>query len=213
VRVSLVSFREQVADALGELSSEMRRVMDWLEHDRPRYWKTQTRRAMDVEHEAKQALHRCLMFPIADERPSCYEERNELKKAQAHLKYCQDKIDRVRHWQSSFQHELFEYDGRISQLVRLVEVEIPKSIAVLEKVLRHLEEYQSVRVVNPRSAYDDVAMARAIWTEAEAGVKQSVADEGESSSGERDSADTAESGTIANDDPPSAAAAASNARQ
>jgi len=118
---ALMSFAEQVSDALTELSAEMRRMQDWLEHDRPRHWKSQIRRAGDQAHEAQQALHRCLMFPIANERPSCTEERTALKKAQARLAYCQDKEDKVRRWQQTVRHELFEYEGRMSQLVRLIE--------------------------------------------------------------------------------------------
>ena len=80
--------------------------------------RTRSALAHDQVHEAQQALHRCLMFPIANERPSCYEERAALKKAQARLAYCEEKVERVRHWQRTVQHELFEYEGRISQLVR-----------------------------------------------------------------------------------------------
>ena len=91
--------------------------------------------AHDQVHEAQQALHRCLMFPIADERPSCYEERAALKKAQARLAYCEEKEERVRHWQRTVQHELFEYEGRISQLVRTVEVDVPQAMGVLHKIV------------------------------------------------------------------------------
>ena len=35
VRLALVSFIDHVSDALTELSAEMRRVQEWLEHDRP----------------------------------------------------------------------------------------------------------------------------------------------------------------------------------
>jgi len=163
VHRALASFVDQVRDALTELDTEMRRVAQWLEHDRPRYWKTQIRMATDQAHEAQQSLHRCLMFPIADERPSCYEERAALKKAQAWLAYCQEKGERVRHWQRTLQHELFEYEGRISQLVRVVEIDVPQAIGVLHKLLRHLEEYQSLRARNPRAAYNDLAVAQEIW--------------------------------------------------
>jgi hypothetical protein len=163
VRGSLSVFADQVSDALTELEGEMRRVLEWLEHDRPRHWKTQVRIAHDQVHEAQQALHRCLMFPVAGERPSCYEERAALKKAQARLVYCEKKLDGVRHWQRAVQHELFEYEGRISQLVRAVEVDVPQAIGVLTKVLRHLEDYQSLRAGEPRSTYDAVAVANEIW--------------------------------------------------
>ncbi len=183
--MAMMSFAVQVGDALTDLSAEMRRMQEWLDHDRPRHWKDQIRRAGDAAHEAQQALHRCLMFPIANERPSCTEERMALKKAKARLEYCEEKQKRVRHWQQTMRHELFEYEGRISQLVRLVEVEVPQAIGVLNKILRNLEEYHAVRARDPRAAYDDVAMARAIWDEdaeskegdAEDGTAASTADE------------------------------------
>lgn len=178
VRRAMLLFDEQVADALTELSAEMRRMLDWLEHDRPRYWKTQVRKAHDQVHEAQQALHRCLMFPIAGERPSCYEERMELKKAQARLAYCEQKEERVRHWQRAVQHELFEYEGRISQLVRLVEVDMPQALGVLTQIVRRLEEYQSSRTGHPRGAYNDVSFARELWPDGDAGETAPAAGQG-----------------------------------
>jgi exonuclease VII large subunit len=166
VRNALATFIAQVADSLTELNGEMRRVKEWLEHDRPRYWRNQVRIATEQAHEAQQALHRCLMFPITNERPSCYEEREALKKAKARLVYCQEKQERLQHWQRSLQHELFEYEGRISQLVRMVDVEAPHAIGVLHKIVRHLEDYHSVRSVDPRAAYDE--LARQIWPEDDA---------------------------------------------
>ena len=162
VRTALVRFVDQVTDALTGLDLEMRRVTEWLEHDRPKHWRTQTRLAADQVHEAQAALHRCLMYPIADERPSCTEERAALKKARARLAYCEAKQERVRHWMHSVRHELFEYEGRISQLVRLVEIEAPEAIGVLNKILRRLEEYRSIGV-GGTSALSDVALAAELW--------------------------------------------------
>ncbi len=73
-------------------------------------------------------------------------------------------MERVRHWQQTMRHELFEYEGRMSQLVKLVEIEVPQAIGVLNRIVRNLEEYHAVRAADPRSSYDDVAMAKAIWT-------------------------------------------------
>jgi hypothetical protein len=65
------------------------------------------------------------------------------------------------------QHELFEYEGRISQLVRLVEIDMPQSLAVLTKIVRHLEDYQSLRAGNPRASYDSVSLAKDLWPDGE----------------------------------------------
>jgi hypothetical protein len=195
VRVALMKFVEQVSDALTELSAEMRRMQEWLDHDRPRYWKSQMRHSVDMVHEAQQALHRCLMFPIANERPTCTEERAALKKAQARQAYCEEKADRVRHWQKTLRHELFEYEGRISQLVRLVEVEAPQAIGVLNRILRSLEEYQAVRARDPRATYDDVAMARTIWEEEPAGGETAGGEAASAAGDQREDASEAPNAT------------------
>jgi hypothetical protein len=166
VRRSLLSFLEQVDEAVTTLDLEMRHVLEWVEHDRPRHWKTQIRLAFDELNEAQAALHRCLMFPkTVNERPACYEERQAVKKAQARLDYCQRKADRVRHWKRALPHEVSEYQGRMSRLKRLVEFEIPQAVAVLEKILRHLEAYSAIHVGPAQSAYNDVALVGEIWPE------------------------------------------------
>jgi hypothetical protein len=184
LRAALASFIGQIEDALTELDSEMRRMLEWLEHDRPKHWKLQLRLAADDVHAAKQALHRCLMFPIADEKPSCSEERAALQWAQARQAYCEEKVERVRHWQRTMEHELFDYRGRISQLVRLVDVEVPQATGVLRKIVRRLEEYQSVRAAEPQAAYNDLALVQEIWP---ADIdSQNDADEGASSDSSND---------------------------
>ena len=145
VKAALAFFKDQVDQALSTNDIEMRRVLDWLEHDRPRYWKTRVRDANDAVTAAKAALTRCLMYPINDERPSCYEERAELKKADVQRVYCEEKAERLRHWIREVRHELFEYEGRISQLVELVDTDVPAAMGVLDKLMTRLEEYQSIR--------------------------------------------------------------------
>jgi hypothetical protein len=144
-RAALASFRDELEQALAMIDIEMRRVLDWLEHDRPRFWRAQVRRAMDEVTAARAALHRCLMYPIADERPSCHEERAALERAEARLAYCQAKEERLKHWTREVRHEMFEYDGRISQLVELVESDVPQAIGILNKLLARLHEYQAIR--------------------------------------------------------------------
>jgi len=146
VRAALASLREQLEQAVDMVDIEMRRVLDWLEHDRPGYWRRQLRDANDGVTEARAALHRCLMYPINDERPSCYEERADLKKAEAHLRYCDEKSERLRHWIREVRHEMFEYEGRISQLNEIIEFDVPRAIAILDRLLVNLQEYQSIPV-------------------------------------------------------------------
>jgi exonuclease VII large subunit len=164
-KAALASFADQVEQALATIDVEARRMLDWLQHDRPRYWRNQIRLANDAVVEARAGLERCLMYPINDERPSCREERAALKRAQARLAYCEEKAERLNHWRRELQHEMFQYEGRISQLVRVVEIDVPQAIDLLRKLLERLEEYQAVRVASRGPAYDAVALASQLWPE------------------------------------------------
>lgn len=144
VHGALVVFRDDLDQAISTIDVEMRRVLDWLEHDRPRYWKKAVREARDGVTEAQQALHRCLMYPINEERPSCTEERADLKKAQARLEYCDAKSERLRHWIREVRHEMSEYQGRIRQLKDVVEIDAPQAMSILDRLIERINEYQAI---------------------------------------------------------------------
>jgi hypothetical protein len=174
VRAALLMFAERTSDAIASLELEMQRVVEWVEHDRPRHWKNQHRIASDDLTAAKAALNRCLMFPkTVSDRPACHEERQAVKKAQARLEYCERKAERVRHWKRVLPHEILEYKGRVSRLKRLVEIDVPRAIGILNTLLRRLEEYNAVRVEPAAQSYSDVAMVRELWPEQ--GVTENVA--------------------------------------
>lgn len=143
VRDELVRFKHRATDGVDELAGEIRRVIDWVEHDRPAYWKMRVRKAYDGVGEAKNNLHRCLMYPVNDETPSCAEEKAELKKAQARQRYCEEKQQLVREWASKLRHELHEYGGRMGKLKTLIEADTPRTIALMERQTEALERYLS----------------------------------------------------------------------
>lgn len=145
LRLALVKFQERVQNALDTLDGELHRTSNWVEHDRPAYWKQQTHDAEDAVHAAKLDLERCLMMTVAGERPACREQKAALVAAKARRAYCQEKSEAVRRWQRNFRHEQFEYDGRIGQLRRLLELGVPKSAVLLKTILRRLDEYQIER--------------------------------------------------------------------
>jgi hypothetical protein len=144
VRAAMLVFQDELDQALTAIDVEVRHVLDWLEHDRPRYWKVKVREAGDAVTEARAALHRCLMYPINDERPSCYEERAELEKAESRLAYCLEKSERLQHWKREVRHEKYEYQGRISQLKDVVGIDVPQAVVILDRLMKRIEEYQSI---------------------------------------------------------------------
>ncbi len=150
-RASLAEFEQRVRSALDTLSSELNRATDWLDHACPRYWQQQEKDAADAVHQAKLDLERCLIFPIAGEKPSCREERAVLKTAQQRWEYCREKRDLVRHWRGVLQHEQYEYEGRLGHLRRLLETDLPAARAKLSLIIRRIEGYTIER---PPESYE-----------------------------------------------------------
>ena len=94
LRLALVRFRERVQSALDTLDAEIHRTSNWVEHDRPAYWKQETHNAEDAVHQAKLDLERCLMMTVAGERPACREQKAALDAAKIRRAYCQEKTTR-----------------------------------------------------------------------------------------------------------------------
>ena len=144
-RGALTRFEQRAQNAIDTLAAEVRRGVDWLEHDCPAHWKKQIKISEDAIHQAKLELERCLMFPVAGERPACREQRATLKKTQARLEYCREKRERVKHWTRQLQHEQFEYEGRLGQLRRMLEADLPAARGKLQSIVRRLDEYKIER--------------------------------------------------------------------
>ncbi|TWT43287.1 hypothetical protein [Botrimarina hoheduenensis] len=141
VREEVQRFGLRVSDGLIELEAEIRRVIDWVEHDRPGYWKERTRRAYDEVGTAKAELHRCLMYPINDEQPSCAEQRAALKRAEGKLAYCREKQELVSRLAHKLRHELHEYQGRTAALREAIDIDTPRTAASLARMVEVLESY------------------------------------------------------------------------
>lgn len=151
--LAMAKFQERVQSALDSLEGDLRRTDNWIDHDRPPHWRGQIHDAESAVHDAKLDLERCLlMTTVAGQRPACREQKAALEQAKARLEYCREKSDLVKKWQRSFRHDATEFKGRIGQLRRLVEQDVPTARAVLAKLLRRLDEYQLERPPDAWSA-------------------------------------------------------------
>src|SRR4051812_19107517 len=97
-KAALVRFEEEACIAMAALRQEIVRALDWLEHDRPIYWKEQVRRSFDAVAKARTDLDACRRRTVADHRPACIEEQLALRKAQERLKTAEEKVELVRRW-------------------------------------------------------------------------------------------------------------------
>ena len=140
-KVRIIEFKDKIEDALTMLEQEILRAIDWLERDRPYYWDNQIRSAYDVIGEARANYETCRTRVVAGHRSMCLEEKKALEAAKRRLKVCQDKLEISKKWFINVRHEADEFRGRISQLRRCIDDDIPKTIALLEQMILALEAY------------------------------------------------------------------------
>jgi hypothetical protein len=161
LRAALLAFLQGSGDALAAAQLELSRAVEWIEHDRPKFWETQLRKSFDAVAEARSALERKRIVKVGGETPSAHDEQVALEKAKRRLRHCEEMQDVVRKWQAAIQHEIKEFTARLGQLNGWLETDGPRAIAALERMLTALESYVSMAPpTDPHAATAVASMAR-----------------------------------------------------
>jgi hypothetical protein len=141
---AVLQFQSEARMCLTAMDSQLRQVQQWLERDRPSFWRHEIQKCSHEMSEARIRLHQCRMRQIGDFRPTCYEEQKALQAAvQAH-EFSQQQIPTVKHWIIQTQHESNEFRGRAGQLQQMLDRDIPRLLALLQHSIRRIEEYLAV---------------------------------------------------------------------
>lgn len=140
-RGALIEFGDETRDAVEMLILEVRRAIDWLEHDRSHYWPEQTRRASDAVVTARNDLERCELAVRAEDRKSCLVEKKALEKAKERLKLCERKVELVKHWKRTLHHEVREFQGQMFKMTDFLDTDLPRALAALQRITTALDRY------------------------------------------------------------------------
>lgn len=140
-RAHLLRFVEELEGALQTMLMELQRGTEWIEHDRPHYWTSQTRKAYDAVASTRTAFNTCQMRTVAGRKSSCIEEKVAWDRAKRRLAHCQEQIENVKRWLVKLNHEGDEFRGRLAGLRRLLDADIPQALARLERTVEILEKY------------------------------------------------------------------------
>jgi hypothetical protein len=167
---SLTCFREDAAAAIDELEMEIRRALQWIGQDCREYWKAEVRRSRDKHTEARLQLEHAQMFrKVSEERASCIEEKKALEQAKRRLQEAESKVQAIAHWVVVVEKAVNEYRGSRSQFATWLEVDFPKAVASLSRMIASLETY--VRIETPEGGY-----APQVQTEATSTAEEKPAD-------------------------------------
>ncbi len=149
-RGALASYVAESKKGVIGLEVEIRRAYDYIAVDRAQFWRSEIRRAMEAVARARDDLHNARTFKGMDGyTPSCIDEQKALQRAQDRLKLAEQKAEAVKKWTRAVQHELNEYIGRMSQFAALLDGDLPKAMASMDRILAALDTYFST--IAPRA--------------------------------------------------------------
>ena len=141
---SMAEFGDTVKVALIEADSEIERAIVWLERDRIQHWRRQIQKRQELVTRAKSALYRKQMQGSEkDGRPSVVDEKVELARSLKHLKSAEERLEHTKRWRNRLEREYALYKGQIQSLSGMAERNDPMAVALLGKILEHLEAYTS----------------------------------------------------------------------
>jgi hypothetical protein len=148
VKAAFASFAHETGQALSEVEIQGQRAVEWITVDQAAFWKAETRRMADLVNKAIKDLEYCRAFKkVGDNQPSCIEEKKALEKAKQRLARAEEKAELVRRWTPIVQQQFREACVRLVRFREVIDVDCPKAMADLERMLRSLDAYRNVSSV------------------------------------------------------------------
>ncbi len=145
VKAAFAAFAHETGQAVSEVEIQGQRAVDWITVDRAAHWKAEIRRTSDLVNKAIKDLEHCRTFKkVGDNTPSCVEEKKALDKARKLLERAERKAESVRRWSPVVQQQFREACVRLVRFREVIDVDCPRAMAQLEKMLRALDAYKTV---------------------------------------------------------------------
>lgn len=144
-RAAYAKFGDAARQALLAAEIEIRRMLEWLDKDQTAYWKAEIRRREEKVNQAKGALHRKRITATFGNVAADTDEIIQLRKAQARLEEAEARLKTVRQWYLLIEQEVTEYRGPTQALGNLLDADVPKALALLDRTMQTLESYLAVR--------------------------------------------------------------------
>jgi multidrug resistance efflux pump len=142
---AMTGYKSVIADSLAGFQMEIRRGIDWV-GEQLSQWQRAVREAEEEVTQAKAELA-ARKFPNWDGKmpDTTLQERN-LRRAKAWLEHCEDKVRACRSWQARLPKLVEEaYSGPGHRLATMLDVEVTRGLAVLDRRLDALERYADLK--------------------------------------------------------------------
>jgi hypothetical protein len=147
LRVAMALFAEDTLAALGAVDMEVRRTVQWLQHDRRAYWQEQIKRRREKVAVARAEVFRRKLAKTADSAPAFSEQKELLRKAEASLHDAETRAALVRKWEPALQQAALEYRASTRRISNLAGGDVPRALVSLGRMIDALDAY--LRVAAP----------------------------------------------------------------
>jgi hypothetical protein len=137
---TLCVFRADAQEALTAVEMDIRRTQDWLD-SQTSYWQNEVRRREELVLQAKAELTRRKMLPIIGKHPDTTEQEKNLKRALQRLDEAEAKVAKARQLAPVLRRALDEYEGPARRLGGMLDGDLPRALAVLDRKIEALDAY------------------------------------------------------------------------
>ncbi|MFZ4573521.1 MAG: hypothetical protein ACOYN0_03940 [Phycisphaerales bacterium] len=143
-RNSVVEFVEVVRATFASVESDINRVDQWLTHERPAHWKREIRLREDAVQRAKLEIERKRLIRAPEPASVVFEQR-QLAKARERVESARKRQEATQRWAVAFQKQAQMAKSASRDLSDAVSVNLPRAVALLERMTASLEAYLAVR--------------------------------------------------------------------
>jgi hypothetical protein len=178
-KAAIAGFVHEANQALAEVELQGQRAIDWICVDQAAYWKAEIRRATDQVNQAMRNLEHCRTYKkVGDTTPACIEEKKALTRAKQRLARAEAKAEAVRQWTPVVQRQFRETCVRLVRFRDVTDVDCPKAMAQLDRMLQALDAYRSTS--SPRGGSDGGTQAAAVTRQLDGAATPDPAPEADS---------------------------------
>jgi hypothetical protein len=142
-QASLATYAHHAQEALCSIDMDIRRAQEWLE-ERHQFWHAEVRRAEEEVFKAKQELARRRLIRVGDRPADTTEQEINLAKATHRLNHAEQKRSACRRWLRDLPDAVAEYQGRAVNYQTILESDVPRMSAFLDRKMDLLEAYAQV---------------------------------------------------------------------
>lgn len=147
LRAAMLKFAQAADNALSNADTQISRTQMWLENEQTTHWQNQFRRRGEAVTKAREAVRQKKLYKDASGRtPSAAEEEKALSNCLKALEEAQQKLDAIRRWRPRLEKESDLCRGGVSRLRRTLSDDIPRAVALLDRLALSVEAYEQIEV-------------------------------------------------------------------